>query len=643
MDKRQVNKIKKMTRMGANQRFQIVIIAFVIIGSAFWLGKSFSIGAPVEEHPSIELFFNNPLDRPEEPANALYEQFIAFIHGAQTTLDIALYQLENIPRVEEEILDAHIKRKVKLRLVADCKYRKDFSQFKQAGIPVVFRNGSCGKEDRPIMHNKLLIRDGQEVWTGSYNPTKRANKYYFDVAIVIQDESISEAYKAEFDQLFAGRFGSKKSDNNAECFKVNGRPFKIYFSPKDKVQKRIIKAIRKAQREIHIAMFFLTKSEIAKELLKANQRGVRIHAIWDYRGYEHWASWMDELIDRGIGVLDALPGLIHTKLAVIDRELVILGSMNWTKSGIDSNDENSLFINDPHLAQAAVEQIERLIKHAQQYDHNASLPPSLTVKHHNHPKGKARVEWRPRFQGNRRGGIVDEYRLYKAKSRGGPYTLRGVFPCWDYRYIDSDVAQGQTYYYYLTSVKDKIETKRSNIYDVTIGAECNCGLKKKERDCPDDLLDNDSDGFYDCSDTDTIDFPFCRIPGKPLVRFVEIQWDAPGNDRKNPTGEWIKLKAPKDTDLSGWEIVDKFAKHTFKFPEGFALPAETVICVHSGCGMSNPTKGVFYWNNRFCGAVWNNKKGDAAYLRNSKGLVVDRCFYCPEIDPSPFGCPVGDN
>jgi len=555
-----------------------------------------------------------------------------------------LYQLdsEKLPQLIKEVKDALYDRKVKVRLVTDCEYLKDFSPLKDACVPVVFRNGSCGKKDRPIMHNKFLIRDGQEVWTGSYNPTRRAHKYYFDIAVVIRDKSVSEAYKAEFDQLFARKFGSKKADNNAESFKVNGRPLEIYFSPQDKVQQKIVNAIHNAQREIHIAMFYLTEPGIARELLKvkAQKNDVRIHAIWDYRGYEHWASWMDELIDRGIGVIDALPGLIHTKLAVIDGELVILGSMNWTKGGMKDNDENVIFIKDLKIAKQAIEQIERLIKDAKEYDHNPSLPPRVTVKHHNHPKGKARVEWRPRFKGNRRGGIVDTYRLYKAESCEGPYI---EFPSWEYHYIDDDVVWGQTYHYCLASVKNKIETECSNKYKITVGAECNCykGKNKrdcKEKDCPDDRLDNDSNGLCDCRDPHTIDCPSCRIPGKPPVRFVEIKWNAPRNDRENPTGEWIKLKALKDTDLSGWEIVDKFAKHTFKFPEGFVLPAETVICVHSSSGMSDPSKGGW---NRF-GAVWNNEEDDAAYLRNSQELVVDRCFYCPKIDPSPFRCPLAD-
>ena len=66
----------------------------------------------------------------------------------------------------------------------------------------------------------------------------------------------------------------------------------------------------------------------------------------------------------GVGVLVAgvplkveiFGGKVHDKFAVIDVNgadpVVITGSYNWTASGADDNDENTLIIHNPQVAQA---------------------------------------------------------------------------------------------------------------------------------------------------------------------------------------------------------------------------------------------------------------------------------------------------
>jgi len=143
-----------------------------------------------------------------------------------------------------------------------------------------------------------------------------------------------------------------------------------------------------------------------------------------------------------------------------------------------------------------------------------------------------------------------------------------------------------------------------------------------------------------CSNFDSICL-FYLMPGEPPVKIIEINWNARGNDRQNPQGEWLVLRGLRDTALSGWSIVNEYIKNgkkkfcRFYFPKDLYALARVRITIFSGCGESDPSRCIFYWNvGDYCGAVWNNA-GDTAYLLNAEGIVVDKCFYIAD-DFSPF-------
>jgi len=54
------------------------------------------------------------------------------------------------------------------------------------------------------------------------------------------------------------------------------------------------------------------------------------------------------------------PGLMHNKFAVIDDQVVLTGSFNWTITAERKNAENLLVITDPDLAQKYTKQFKVL-------------------------------------------------------------------------------------------------------------------------------------------------------------------------------------------------------------------------------------------------------------------------------------------
>ena len=65
------------------------------------------------------------------------------------------------------------------------------------------------------------------------------------------------------------------------------------------------------------------------------------------------AAW--KLREAGLDVrLDGNPANMHHKVFIIDGHIVITGSYNFSRSAEERNDENTLIIHDPAIAQAAV-------------------------------------------------------------------------------------------------------------------------------------------------------------------------------------------------------------------------------------------------------------------------------------------------
>ncbi|MDE2878297.1 lamin tail domain-containing protein [Candidatus Palauibacter soopunensis] len=97
-----------------------------------------------------------------------------------------------------------------------------------------------------------------------------------------------------------------------------------------------------------------------------------------------------------------------------------------------------------------------------------------------------------------------------------------------------------------------------------------------------------------------------------------VHADAPGNDHRNPNGEYAVIRNLESGDrpIGGWSLCDR-ANHCFRFPAGAVLEAGGQLVVHTGAGRADATR--YYMGRRQ--AVWNNN-GDTATLYDDTGAVV---------------------
>jgi phosphatidylserine/phosphatidylglycerophosphate/cardiolipin synthase-like enzyme len=131
-----------------------------------------------------------------------------------------------------------------------------------------------------------------------------------------------------------------------------GNAVSVCFSPGGHCTDVIVKEIQGSRSSILVQAYGFTSAPIAKALLEAHKRGVKVHAILDKSNRTDKYSGADFLCNAGVPVLiDGAHAIAHNKVMVIDGEIVITGSFNFTKAAEERNAENLLVIRDKDLAE----------------------------------------------------------------------------------------------------------------------------------------------------------------------------------------------------------------------------------------------------------------------------------------------------
>lgn len=142
----------------------------------------------------------------------------------------------------------------------------------------------------------------------------------------------------------------------------------VFFSPRGGGTEAVMQEIAAAKDEILIQAYGFTSKPIAKALLDARKRGVKIEAVLDKSNATVKYSAATFLFHAGIPVLvDDKHPIAHNKIMIIDRETLITGSFNFTAAA-EKNAENLLVIkrNKP-LVEKYISNFELHKGHSVQY------------------------------------------------------------------------------------------------------------------------------------------------------------------------------------------------------------------------------------------------------------------------------------
>jgi phosphatidylserine/phosphatidylglycerophosphate/cardiolipin synthase-like enzyme len=111
------------------------------------------------------------------------------------------------------------------------------------------------------------------------------------------------------------------------------------------------------------------QTTIAKALVEAHKRGVKTEIILDKSQRREKYSAADFTAHMGIPTyIDSAHAIAHNKVMIIDRDVVITGSLNFTKAAEEKNAENMLIIRSRELAKEYSGNWEKHKRHSEKYE-----------------------------------------------------------------------------------------------------------------------------------------------------------------------------------------------------------------------------------------------------------------------------------
>jgi phosphatidylserine/phosphatidylglycerophosphate/cardiolipin synthase-like enzyme len=309
--------------------------------------------------PWFEVYFS-------DPSSPLALQFtggpdgplVKAIDSARLSIDVAAYRLDSY-EIRRALLRA-LSRGVNIRVVmeADDRHSPDAQALLTAGIPIV-NDGPDG-----LMHDKFMVLDGSDVWTGSMNFTYSGAYVDNNNLLHIHSAALAANYSSEFLEMFSDHHFGRGDSGGAPNPRVrtDHAEIEVYFSPDDGVAARLEELIRSARRSLNFLAFSFTSDELGQAIRDKAAGGVRVLGVMDADQVQsNIGSEYDAFRQAGLEVRkDGLDGQMHHKVLVVDGEVVVTGSYNFSNSAERRNDENLLIIHSASLAGAYLSEFTRI-------------------------------------------------------------------------------------------------------------------------------------------------------------------------------------------------------------------------------------------------------------------------------------------
>lgn len=141
----------------------------------------------------------------------------------------------------------------------------------------------------------------------------------------------------------------------------------VLFAPtgeKRALEERLAVEIRAARREVLVAVFHFTSDRLLRALTERRRAGLRVELLLDASQADN--DLLERLRAARIDARRVTPrhegARFHHKFCVLDGEVAITGSYNWTVLGDVANHENLLLLRDGEAARAYRDEFERIWK-----------------------------------------------------------------------------------------------------------------------------------------------------------------------------------------------------------------------------------------------------------------------------------------
>ncbi|RYX99002.1 hypothetical protein EON78_04130 [bacterium] len=294
---------------------------------------------------------NEPIAKAD--SRSPYKYFIKLVNSARESINAALYDIQD-PDIAAALIRAK-NRGVNVRVTTDndslkdkedpTKRRKVIVDMENAGI--VVKDDKRGK----LMHHKFLVVDNVTVWTGSMNVTTSSMYHHNNNSIMIRSPRLAENYNAEFKRMFEqNMYGPNPHTIPNKVVNVNGITIRTYFSPAGNTMSAVIDEMKKAKKSIKFMAFSMTDKNILATMIDKKKAGVNVEGVFDNCLIPQYSIFWDLKKADILALRDGNQALMHHKVMIIDDDIVITGSFNFSKSAEEGNNENTIILRSQSIA-----------------------------------------------------------------------------------------------------------------------------------------------------------------------------------------------------------------------------------------------------------------------------------------------------
>jgi phosphatidylserine/phosphatidylglycerophosphate/cardiolipin synthase-like enzyme len=319
--------------------------------------------------PWLEVYFTDPVDPLSLRETMGLDGIVSgAIVAAKESVDVSLRNL-NLDSVTQALIVVS-RRGVPVRVITETdsligRSGSTFQVLKDAGITII------DDQQLGLMNNRFIVIDHKEVWTGSLSYDLAGVFREYNSLIRILSPEVAADYTQEFNEMFEkNQFGPFVAPLTPyPVVEIQGVQVEVLFSPDDIVAGRLSQVIAEAKESISFLAYSFASSDLGTIIRDRAKEGVAINGVLEFDLVDpdqvnpnpNLVEELNFFRQAGLNVLlDRNPELLNHKMMVIDGQIVVVGSYDFTNRAENDNDENVLIIHSEAVAQKFLEEFQRV-------------------------------------------------------------------------------------------------------------------------------------------------------------------------------------------------------------------------------------------------------------------------------------------
>lgn len=149
-------------------------------------------------------------------------------------------------------------------------------------------------------------------------------------------------------------------------------PSEACFSPGNSCRNTIIHYLSSSKASVKICVFTISDDLISEAIISAKRRGVDVLIVTDNDKLYDLGSDIIRIAREGILTrVDNTSNHMHHKFMIVDGEVLVNGSYNWTRSAANYNQENIVVSREKELIRLFNSEFEKLWRDMVPFDVNS--------------------------------------------------------------------------------------------------------------------------------------------------------------------------------------------------------------------------------------------------------------------------------